>query len=181
MSETDLTRERLLAAAGQVFAEEGFQGATIRKIKDCAGANIAGACLHKRRAVRVETDEDGSGQTVRWPRRTRRAPADEQPALGHGTRLGLAPRPAKPFGRGCETLIERLAGPRQAAFRIGVGMVAAAQLDRVHAQSVGQLVEGGFQGEDAGGFAGVASTLISIFTSFATTRPPLSSARLNEM
>src|SRR5258708_26897811 len=41
MSELDLTRERLLAAAGQVFAEEGFQGATIRKIKERAEANIA--------------------------------------------------------------------------------------------------------------------------------------------
>jgi TetR/AcrR family transcriptional regulator, regulator of cefoperazone and chloramphenicol sensitivity len=41
MSEPDLTRERLLAAAGQVFAAEGFQGATIRKIKERAEANIA--------------------------------------------------------------------------------------------------------------------------------------------
>lgn len=41
MPEPDLTRERLLTAAGQVFAEEGYQGATIRKIKDRAGANIA--------------------------------------------------------------------------------------------------------------------------------------------
>jgi len=41
VSELDLTRERLLTAAGQVFAEEGYQGATIRKIKDRAGANIA--------------------------------------------------------------------------------------------------------------------------------------------
>jgi AcrR family transcriptional regulator len=41
MPEPDLTRERLLTAAGQVFAQEGYQGATIRKIKDRAGANIA--------------------------------------------------------------------------------------------------------------------------------------------
>ena len=38
---TEKTRHRLLNAAGQVFAEKGFRGATIREICDRAGANIA--------------------------------------------------------------------------------------------------------------------------------------------
>lgn len=34
-------RERLLEAAGEIFAEKGFKGATVREIIDRAGANIA--------------------------------------------------------------------------------------------------------------------------------------------
>lgn len=45
--ETELeTRERLLAAAGHVFAEVGFKNATIRDICDRAGANIAAVNYH---------------------------------------------------------------------------------------------------------------------------------------
>ncbi len=35
------TRSKLLDAAGQVFAESGFQAATVREICSCAGVNIA--------------------------------------------------------------------------------------------------------------------------------------------
>lgn len=35
------TRERVLEAAGELFAEKGFRDATVREIKDRAGANIA--------------------------------------------------------------------------------------------------------------------------------------------
>src|SRR5438105_9862784 len=41
MTDPDDTQERLLAAAGQVFAEKGYQAATIREIKDRAHANVA--------------------------------------------------------------------------------------------------------------------------------------------
>jgi len=37
----DLTREKLLEAGGQVFAECGFHGATVREICARAGANVA--------------------------------------------------------------------------------------------------------------------------------------------
>ncbi len=37
----DVTRERLLVTAGQVFAERGYRAATIRQICTRAGANIA--------------------------------------------------------------------------------------------------------------------------------------------
>ncbi len=37
----DLTRDKLIEAAGQVFAERGYRGATIREICRRAGANVA--------------------------------------------------------------------------------------------------------------------------------------------
>lgn len=38
---TDPTRDKLLEAAGQVFAEQGFYAATVREICSLAGANVA--------------------------------------------------------------------------------------------------------------------------------------------
>jgi AcrR family transcriptional regulator len=40
------TRERLLAAAGELFAERGFRGATMRAIAGRAGTNLAAANYH---------------------------------------------------------------------------------------------------------------------------------------
>ncbi|MDH3521443.1 MAG: CerR family C-terminal domain-containing protein, partial [Myxococcales bacterium] len=44
--EPHATRERLLAAAAQLFAERGFRGATLREIAERAGANVASANYH---------------------------------------------------------------------------------------------------------------------------------------
>src|SRR5262245_28932998 len=40
-SELDTTRERIVEAAGEIFAERGFDGTTVRDICQRAGANIA--------------------------------------------------------------------------------------------------------------------------------------------
>src|SRR5436190_19044457 len=40
-SEVDTTRERIADAAGEIFAERGFDGTTVRDIWQRAGANIA--------------------------------------------------------------------------------------------------------------------------------------------
>src|SRR5437899_11659300 len=44
--ETPETRQRLLEAAGEVFAERGFRDATIREICERAKANIAAVHYH---------------------------------------------------------------------------------------------------------------------------------------
>jgi AcrR family transcriptional regulator len=43
---TDATKARLLEAAGQEFAEHGFGGATVRRICERAGANVAAVNYH---------------------------------------------------------------------------------------------------------------------------------------
>src|SRR5215510_14790124 len=40
-SDSDTTRERIATAAGEIFAERGFDGTTVRDICQRAGANIA--------------------------------------------------------------------------------------------------------------------------------------------
>jgi AcrR family transcriptional regulator len=44
----DLTRTRLIEAAGEVFAEHGYQSATVREICAQAGANVAAVNYHFR-------------------------------------------------------------------------------------------------------------------------------------
>ncbi|MFN4259435.1 MAG: CerR family C-terminal domain-containing protein [Gemmataceae bacterium] len=46
MALADDTRERLLEAAGQIFAEKGFRSATVRDICEKAGVNIAAINYH---------------------------------------------------------------------------------------------------------------------------------------
>jgi AcrR family transcriptional regulator len=56
-TETDSTRQRILEAAGNVFAKKGFDGATVRDICQSAGANIASVNYYfgDKRRLYVET------------------------------------------------------------------------------------------------------------------------------
>jgi AcrR family transcriptional regulator len=75
MSASDDTRQRLLLAAGRLFAEKGKEAATIREICRAAGANLAAVNYHFRdkeqlyieavkSACRQQTDQ---APTPEWP------------------------------------------------------------------------------------------------------------------
>jgi len=48
MEELESTREKIIQAAGPVFAESGFEGATVRDICNTAGVNLASVNYHFR-------------------------------------------------------------------------------------------------------------------------------------
>src|SRR5215472_10712684 len=49
------TRDKILSAAGEVFAQEGFEGATIRAITERAGVNLAAVNYHFRDKAELYT------------------------------------------------------------------------------------------------------------------------------
>jgi AcrR family transcriptional regulator len=53
MADSDDPRHRLLEAAGEIFAERGFEGATVRRIIERAGVNIAGVNYYFRDKERL--------------------------------------------------------------------------------------------------------------------------------
>ena len=52
----DLTRERIIFAAGEIFAEEGYQAATVRAICEKAQVNIAAVNYHFRDKLGLYTE-----------------------------------------------------------------------------------------------------------------------------
>src|SRR5258705_8518020 len=58
-SSEENTREKILSAAGEVFAEQGFEGATIRAITERAGVNVAAVNYHFRDKAELFTRVGG--------------------------------------------------------------------------------------------------------------------------
>ena len=46
IAELDTTKERIITAAGEIFAERGFDGTTVRDICQAAGVNLAAVNYH---------------------------------------------------------------------------------------------------------------------------------------
>src|SRR5207253_10885571 len=108
------------------------------------------------RAVGVDARLGRRRETVAGVGRRRPAPADQQLAVAHRARLGLALLPAELLRAHAVALLEVVARPRLVAGRVDRRVVDDAQLKGVDLQRVGQLVQRRLQGEGAGAFAGGA-------------------------
>src|ERR1700719_4583995 len=74
------TRDKILTAAGEVFAEQGFEGATIRAITERAGVNVAAVNYHFRDKAELYTRVVVDACSARTAFREAMAEAPDSPA-----------------------------------------------------------------------------------------------------
>ena len=87
----------------------------------------------------------------------RHAHADQPAAVADLAGASATPGPAEPVGAGAQALVQTALRERPAGLlRIDLGVVDDAQLDRVHAQLLGQFVDRHFQRHQARSLAGRA-------------------------
>src|SRR6516162_4488993 len=73
------TREKILSAAGEVFAEQGFEGATVRTITERAGVNLAAVNYHFRDKAELYTRVATDACSLRAAYRQAMAEAADSP------------------------------------------------------------------------------------------------------
>ena len=73
------TRDKILNAAGEVFAEQGFEGATVRAITERAGVNVAAVNYHFRDKAELYTRVVVDACSVRAAYREAIAEAPDSP------------------------------------------------------------------------------------------------------
>src|ERR1700745_2336690 len=73
------TRDKILSTAGEVFAEQGFEGATIRAITERAGVNVAAVNYHFRDKAELYTRGVVDACSCRAGGRDGRAEAPDSP------------------------------------------------------------------------------------------------------
>src|SRR3984893_18155390 len=94
------TREKILAAAGEVFAEQGFEGATVRAITERAGVNVAAVNYQFRDKAALYTLVvlDACSARADWRNVIAAAPVSPEERLRslifHFLQYLLAPQPA---------------------------------------------------------------------------------------
>ena len=103
----------------------------------------------QRRTVAVYCDPRLSGPSPMRVDRRRHTLADQVTPVAHRPRLRLAPVPAEACRAHCEAFAQSARRERSSAVRIGLGVIAQAQLDRIDAGRVRQLIHGAFEGEMA--------------------------------
>jgi hypothetical protein len=107
------------------------------------------AAAHHEPAVGTQSDRDVRGHPHRRVEGGGHAHADQPTAIAHGAGTWVALAPAEPLGPQRVGLREHPVGVPLATDRVALGLVAHAQLDRIHAQLPGQLVHGRLHGEGA--------------------------------
>jgi AcrR family transcriptional regulator len=122
MSPSDDTRSRLLDAAGQVFADKGFESATVREICQLADANIAAVNYYFGDKEKLYIDSVREAQCARaelapmpdWPAQT---PAQECLRIFVQTFIARLLAPGRPQWHR-ELMLRELAHPTQACTEI---------------------------------------------------------------
>ena len=114
-----------------------------------AGPHVAGGCLDFRRAVAEQADAGARRRLEGGVGSRRRAHADQQAAVAHRTRFRRPAGPAELPGGQVVALRQRAAGERLVLALVNLRFVAAAKLDRVDAERIGQFVHRRFQREHA--------------------------------
>jgi len=96
-AQPDETRQKLIEAAGEVFADVGFENATVREICSRAGANIAAVNYHFRDKLGLYTEVLKSAMMAQQA-----ATADTNMAHAPDPRVGLQTLIHEWFGRMAE-------------------------------------------------------------------------------